>query len=207
VSSEAEDRAHLAAFRTAARQIRDASVIAEGRQVQLHGRRSDAGEMLITASLLESEPFRSLALSVRLVYQANEPANFGHVCNILCRTGNETTRDRAAQIRERYNQTLSEHGCVVTAVAFDDRSPYSPRDVFETWLYHGVFHQDLSRDADWRSLSALGDKFLFLVQGIVLKLAGRIMDLDDVVADFLLEPRIDRIGPSVGDSHESVADA
>jgi hypothetical protein len=202
-----EDRAHLAAFRSAARQIREASVIAQGRTVHLHGRRSDSGHMVITASLLETEPFRSLALSVRLVYQPNEPAHFGHVCNILCRADDPATRARVADLRVQYNRTLTHHGPVIAAAALGQLASYSPREVLETWLYHGAFHHDLSRKADYDALAALGDKFPFLVQGIVLRLAGRILDLDDVVADLLSEPRVPRIEPGPEASGDDVADA
>jgi hypothetical protein len=70
--------------------------------------------------------------------------------------------------------------------------------MFEIWLYHGVFHQDLSLRADYETLGLLGNVFPYTVQGIVLQLAGRILDLDDVVADLLGESRLPRIDVQAG---------
>lgn len=38
----------------------------------------------------------------------------------------------------------------------------------------------------------VGPFVLYLVQGVILKIAGRILDLDDVIADFLGEDRLPR---------------
>lgn len=188
------DRSHLDAFRQAARQVRDASIIDEGQFATVRGRRSQQGEMEIETELLGEEAFRSLAMSIRLVYQSNEPANFGHVCSILHRAGDEEARAASAQLRVHYNDALKRHEPLIRALARGGLDAYSPEEVFETWLYHGVFHQDSSRTADFEALSGLGDWFPLVVQRIGLLLAGRILDLDDVVADFLGEERVARIG-------------
>jgi hypothetical protein len=201
---DSEDREDLFMFRQAARQVRDASVIAEGKQVHMSGRRSATGEMVITTTLLESEAFRSLAMAIRLVYQANEPANFGHICNILWRSGDDEIKARTAELREQYNDALSKHHPLIAAVALREKASYSPRDIFESWLYFGAFHQDRRRRADFNDLSRLGDAFPLAVQATALRLAGRILDLDDLVADLLGEDKLERIAPR---SNDDQADA
>jgi len=192
------DRRHLALYRAAARQVRDASPISLAQRVHMEGHRTADGRFDMSHSLLDGEAFRSLAMSVRLVYQSNEPANFGHVCRILSRSAPSGTATAVAAVRAQYNKALDKHHPILKALALRDKAAYSPRDLLETWLYSEAFHQDESRLADYAALRQLGDNFLFMVQGIVLSLAGRILDLDDLVADFLSEPRLPRIesGPS-----------
>lgn len=166
----AEDREDLKLFRQTAQQVRDASVIAEGKRVQMSGRPSASGEMVITTTLLESEAFRSLAMAIRLVYQANEPANFGHICNIFWRSGDDDIKARTAELRQRYNDALNKHHPLIAALALREKASYSPRDVFESWLYFGAFHQDRRRRADFNDLSHLGDGFPYAVQATALQL-------------------------------------
>jgi hypothetical protein len=67
------------------------------------------------------------------------------------------------------------------------------KDVFESWLYGIAFHQDADRQADVNRLASTGAMFLWSVQASALQIAGRILDLDDVVADFLGQARLPRI--------------
>src|SRR5437868_2814595 len=78
-----EERAHLRSYRRAAEQVRNASIIDEGQTVSIGASVDDAGRVRQTHELLENERFRSLAMSIRLVYMQGEPANHGHICNIL----------------------------------------------------------------------------------------------------------------------------
>ena len=55
-------------------------------------------------------------------------------------------------------------------------------------------HQDPDLQADLEQLLATGPVAAFLAHGMSLALAGCIIDLDDVVADFLGEPQLPRIG-------------
>ena len=193
-----QDRQHLAAFRAAAAQVRDASVVNQGKQITITGKIVAPGKVDITAELLEQEPFRSLALSVRLVYQNDEPSNFGHVCGILERVTEDGTTKTVRVLRAEYNKALNRHNVFHSITLLRHPGAYSPRDFFETWLYHGVFHNDLSRKADYDQLAQLGVVFPYIVQGVVLQLAGRTLDLDDVVADIVREPRIARIPARAG---------
>jgi hypothetical protein len=191
------DRQHLLAFRAAARQVREASPIANGKSIRIRGEVQPPGSdapIKVTAELLASEPFRSLALSVRLVYQSGEPANFGHICNIIERYASDELRTAERDLRTRYEGALTRHNPLLVVLRLVRPELYTPREMFETWLYHGVFHQDISLQADYESLTGLGDTFPYTVQGIVLQLAGRILDLDDIVADLLAGAKLPRIG-------------
>lgn len=145
--------------------------------------------------LLGSEPFRSLALAVRLVYMNNEPASFYRVCNILSREGDDEVRGAVADIRRRFQDAL--RGSENAFHPGDGQEParFSAEEVFETWLYGIAFHQDPSRQPAVDRLVAWGPHFTWRVQAVALQLAGRTLDLDDVVAGFLGEDRLPRILP------------
>jgi hypothetical protein len=181
--------------------VREASVVADGKSIHIRGDIQPAGSeprIKVSADLLASEPFRSLAVSVRLVYQGGEPANFGHICNIIERQAADELRARERDLRARYESALTRHNPLLVVFGLVKPELYSPREMFEIWLYHGVFHQDLSLRADYETLGLLGNVFPYTVQGIVLQLAGRILDLDDVVADLLGESRLPRIDVQAG---------
>ena len=72
-------------------------------------------------------------------------------------------------------------------------STFTAQEVFEHWLYGIAFHQDADRQASVALLASEGARFQWSVQSTGLHLAGRILDLDDVIADFLGQPRLPRI--------------
>ncbi len=109
------DRQHLDLFRAAARQVRDASSISRGQRVHMEGHRTTDGRFDISHRLLGAEAFRSLAMSVRLIYQSNEPANFGHICNILARSGPSDVATAVAGLRVKYNKALNAHHPILKA--------------------------------------------------------------------------------------------
>jgi hypothetical protein len=104
------------------------------------------------------------------------------------------------QLRYRYKSTLDGapvrfqlHGNFEGQVA-------GPREIFEAWLYGLVFHQASDKQellAELKKYGA-GRAFPFAINLIVLQLVGTIVDLDDVLADFLSQPRVPRIGDSDG---------
>lgn len=189
----------LRSFRRAARQVRDASIIAQGRTIEIHTAPGDPGYVGIFVKLLEDEPFRSLAVAVRLVYMNNEPSSFLRICNTLHKHGGREYREPVADIRRRFKDTLraSENGFHPDDGLEPDH--YTAEEVFETWLHGVVFHQDESRRVHVDRLLAWGPHFTWRVQSMALQLAGRTLDLDDVVADFLGEPRLPRIVASASD--------
>ena len=72
-------------------------------------------------------------------------------------------------------------------------STFTAQEVFEHWLYGIAFHQDSDRQAAVALLESEGPRFQWSVQATGLQLAGRTLDLDDVVAEFLGQPQLARI--------------
>ena len=145
--------------------------------------------------LLSTEPFRSLAITLRLVYMEGEPAHFYRVCNILHRNAAAEIQRRVMDCRARYRSALEGqyirfelHGKFEGQVA-------GPRDVLEAWLCGLAFHQDLQKEEIAKELGKYmcGFAFPFTLDVIALLLAGAILDLDDVIADYLNEERVARI--------------
>src|SRR4051812_37231212 len=98
----------LKAFRLAATHVRASSVISSGATISLSGS-ADArsGVSRVSAVLLGTEPFRSLAMAVRLVYMNGEPSNFGSVCNQLRQGADPQYHDVIDGMRERYNNVVN----------------------------------------------------------------------------------------------------
>jgi hypothetical protein len=189
-----EDRQQLDAFRRAASQVREASIVAEGQDITINFRAGDPGYMDVFVQLLHNEAFRSLALALRLVYQQGEPAHFYAVCNILYRElQSAAAKDRVAMLRTQYGAALRDSSSQVAAGDAPNISTFTAQEVFEHWLYGIAFHQDADRQASVALLESEGARFQWSVQATGLQLAGRILDLDDVIADFLGQPRLPRI--------------
>ena len=191
-----EEMENVRAFRTAAAQVRTASIIDEGKDISIGTEVTPDGTIRQTHELLENEPFRSLAMSIRLVYMQGEGANYGRICNLIRRKAPDTVQNQIDILRQRYNSLINGkkfqfqlHG------AFEGRT-VSTREVFEAWLYGGAFHQEPEYQPIYQELLNFGPNFVFAVNAIALELAGCILDLDDVIADVVGEPRVPRIGGS-----------
>ena len=187
----------LQSFRRAAEQVRDASIIAQGQSIKIGTAPGEPGYVDIFVKLLESEPFRSLALAVRLVYMQKEPASFYSICNLLSREGEADLLDKVSDVRRRFSDGLRASENSFHLDDGLDPAYFSAQEVFEHWLYGIAFHQDPARQNAVERLAAWGPHFTWRVQSVALQLAGRILDLDDLVADLLAEDRLPRIVPSV----------
>ena len=187
------ERYQLSSFRKAAQQVRDASIIAEGHRIEIVSKPGQPGYVDLFIKLLQEEPFRSLALAIRLAYMQGEPANFNAVCNLLASERDETIRARVAALRQQYRDALRDKDHQIVISDGSHTAIFTAQGVFETWLYGMVFHQDPDRQPAVQTLTATGYEFPLSVQSTALQLAGRIIDLDDVVADFLKEPRLERL--------------
>jgi hypothetical protein len=187
--------ARLAGFRRAARQVREASIIAEGRDLTVHFAAGDPGYVNVFVRLLGDEPFRSMALAVRLAYQEGEPAHFFSICGILGREGTPEQRVAIDELRAQWAAALRDPAAQVISHAGPAPRLFDAKEVFETWLYGVAFHQDLARQADVGLLAAEGAFFHWSVQSTSLQLAGRILDLDDTIAWRLGETPLPRIRP------------
>jgi hypothetical protein len=187
------ERWKLESFRRAAKEVRAASIIAQGQSIKLHTAPGEAGYVDVFVELLASEQFRSLALAVRLVYQEKEPAHFSSVCKVVERYAPKSLGARVEVIRTQYKAALRAAENDIRVGDGLDPDVVIAKEVFESWLYGMAFHQDANRQADVNRLASTGAMFLWSVQAIALQIAGRILDLDDIVADFLGEAKLPRI--------------
>ena len=205
-----EDRRSLVAYRRAALQVRQASIIASGATIGFSGSVSPTGEVTTSFRLLSEEPFRSLAASIRLVYMQKEPANFQWICNILFKKGDADVCEIVKDCRLRYTRTLEGKTFQFNLHGEFEGTTVGPREVFEAWLYGLVFHQDPEQTKVAEELAKYqgGFAFPFAVNAVALQLAGVILDLDDVIARFLGEAPMPRIsGESQSDAEPSTPDA
>lgn len=191
------ERDRLSSFRAASRQVREASIIAEGQDIKIQAVPGAPGFVDLVVQLLESEAFRSMALAVRLVYQQGEPAHFQSICGIIHRRCSEAIQQRVATIRQQYHDALRDKDFQVVVGDLNTMAVFTAQGVLETWLYGVAFHQDLHRQPSVKLLTEAGVEFPWVVQATLLKLAGRVLDLDDVVAEVLDEPPLPRIGAAV----------
>ena len=188
-----DESARLESFRRAARQVREASIIAEGRRLEIRTVPDEAGYVEVFVRLLGDEPFRSLALAIRLVYQQSEPAHFDSICSLLYREGTEEVKTKVAALRAQYRQALQGPRGELTVGTDTETHTFTTQEVFDHWLYGVAFHQDSNRQRAVRLLASEGARFIWSVQATSLQLAGRILDLDDIVADLLGGEHLPRI--------------
>src|SRR5437879_1354690 len=91
----------LHAFREAALQVRNASVIDSGATISMSGRVDREGKVEQSVTILANEPFRSFAMSLRLVYMNDGPASFGSICNLLRSAGPPALHGAVDAVRSR----------------------------------------------------------------------------------------------------------
>lgn len=195
-----EERERLKAFRVVARQVRESSVIDRGLRVEVRivGPVGE-GPHTLEEETLPEEAFRSLALAIRLVYLKKQVAHFYRVCNVLRKEFQEHRRvkllDRMLEIRARYKRTVEGTGTPKVPsfeIVVGDQL-YGQHELFGIWLNGVGFHQDPEKRREYEKLGKLWRLARVGVQKVALEIAGCVLDLDDVVADFLEEERVPRI--------------
>lgn len=179
----------LRAFQRAAAQIREASLLNSDQTLGFAATAQTGSEPQVAFQLFAQEPFRSLAMSVRLIYMQKEPAQFHRICNILYQHGNDSVRAQVAEARRIYDLALDGGHIIFNLHGEMEGQKAGPRDVFEAWLYGVAFHQDPARLALVDELSKYqhGQAFPYAVNLIALRLIEQIMALDAVVSSFLGE--------------------
>jgi len=197
INMEEWEKRSLAAFRAVAREVRESSIVATGQTIK-HWLVPVEGDVKIGIDLLPAEPFKALCVEVRKVYMEKEPASFYKVHNIVARYDESEYRQRAATLRDDYQVILRGEG--MECRIGDKVVPHE--EFFETWLNGYTFHQDAIADPTakgpyegFRELG-LGLAVDAVVQKVALQLAGCILDMDDVIADWLGQERLPRIAPA-----------
>lgn len=192
-SFNADQSARLHAFREAALQVRNASVIDSGATISMSGRVDKDGNLEQSVMILANEAFRSFSMSLRLIYMNDAPANFGSICNLLRSAGPAALHPEVDAVRARYNSILNGSSVRFGLHGDFEGTVVGPREIFENWLYYGSFHHDLSLKSMFDELSKFGAPFVFAVNAVALSLAGCVLALDDIVAHALDEPQMPRI--------------
>jgi hypothetical protein len=188
------EQRRIAAFREVAREVRSNSVVVGGLTIKHWLRQS--GE--VEVELLPAEPFMALCISVRKIYMKNGPAHFYNVNNIVGRYDKGDYQKRAAAMRADYELVL--RGNEVEFRVGGNRVLHE--EIFKAWLNGYAFHQDAfeepaSASLDYAQLKAtVGPLVDSIVQKVALQLAGCILEMDDVLADWLGAERLPRIPPA-----------
>ena len=190
------ERRSLAAFRAVAREVRESSIVTNGLTIR-HWLVQTGDEVKLGIDLLPAEAFRSLCVSVRKVYMEKEPASFYKVYNIVARYDAGEYRKGAGKVRADYHLILDGQG-----VEFHIGGKVIPHEeFFDTWLNAYTFHQDAFEDpvktGPYEAFTSLGmsPAVEAVVQKVALQLAGCVIEMDDVIADWLGEERLPRIAP------------
>ena len=193
VALPAREAHALQAFRRVAASVRNSSVVDLAYKISVNRRLKPIEGWDESYDLLPEEQFRSLSIAVRQALLQKEPAHFYYICNTIEKYAPEPIRLRAREVRATFQQTMNAEDAIFHAVIFMAPVPFTPLEIVETWLYSGVIHNDADRAADYQALSAHGKRFTYAVQSSILLAAGRILDLDDILAEWLHEPPLPRL--------------
>ena len=185
------ERANLRVFR---------QVAAEAR-VALGAARNQDRSMRIVNGYIESEGsldrVRDMCIPVRRAYLKNDPVNMGRILEFVSARASDEIKALATGFQARYAPIQNE---LDSASILNDRR-VTHAEMFEAWIDAMVFHDDPVKR---QPFLAMADELGKAVEGIALHLAERIaerlLELDDLVAEFLGEPK-----SSVGDAENDSA--
>ena len=174
------ERANLRVFR---------QVAAEAR-VALEAARRQDGEVRIVNGYIEAEGagdlVRNMCIPVRRAYLPSDPVSMGRILKLVRSAASPEILEGVSRFEQNYAPIQQE---LDSASILNDRRVTHAK-LFETWIDAVVFH-DIP--AKRQPFLALADELGRAVESIGLHLAHRIADrlleLDDLIADFLDEPR------------------
>ncbi len=129
---------------------------------------------------------RALCIPVRRSYLKSDPVNFDRVLQVIRQSSRDDINDRAVVVDARFQPLRVE---LESASIFNDRR-VTHAEMFEAWIDAMVFFEIPDKVRRYEQmLNDLGRA----VEGIGLymceRLGRELMSLDDLVADFLGEPR------------------
>lgn len=177
-----DEREHLHAFLTATEQILESSVVAGGGSLAMRFDTAQDGTHRHELDVFDDERFRSLAISVRLIYMNDEPSNFAHICNILRQRCEAVYHQHVDAMRAAYNNHLNGQMIQFGLHGDFEGTIVGPRETLEAWLYGGTFHnKDPQTRALFAELRKFGPRFNFGVQMIILQLVQVILNLRSLV--------------------------
>jgi hypothetical protein len=174
------ERSNLRIFRQVAAEARHALAMPP----------ADATSMRIVNGYIENvagvNRVRALSIPVRRAYLRSDPVNCQRVLSVVERTSRAAIHDRAAALVVKFEPVREELDSV--SILNDRRVAHA--EMFEAWIDAQVFFDQPDKLHRYRAmLIELGKA----VEGIGLHLCERIaehvLELDDLVADFLGEQR------------------
>ena len=174
------ERANLRVFR---------QVAAEARAGLGAARKQDRS-LRIVNGYIESEGsfdrLRDMCIPVRRVYLKNDPVNMVRILEFVSARASEEIKALATGFQARYAPIQNELDSV--SILNDRRVGHA--EMFEAWIDAVVFHDV---PAKRQPFLAMAEELGKAVEGIGLHLAERIaerlLELDDLVAEFLGEPK------------------
>jgi len=147
-----------------------------------------SGELRVVHGYLESkdilEAYKPLCLPVRRAAKDSDKMSFRRTCKRLEEVASGEVAARLAEVVERWEKTVA---YLASHTILNDRQ-VEHREVFEAWMDAVIFGEFGEKDQEYRKLLAECGK---AVEGIAVRLteaiAERILELDDVIAEFLGE--------------------
>ncbi len=174
------ERSNLRIFRSLAAEVRAA----------FYTDRTDFAGLRIVDGYIQSdknlERVRNLCVPVRRTYLKTDPVNFNRILDVVCRTGREQIHERSVALVREFEPIREE---LESASILNDRR-ITHAEIFEVWIDAMVLHE---MPDTVRRYEAMVRDLGKVVEGIAMHLGERIAEqvlkLDDLVADFLGEPR------------------
>ncbi len=174
------ERANLRVFR---------QVAAEAR-VAVDAARQQDGEVRIVNGYIEAEGagdlVRNMCIPVRRAYLPSDPVSMGRIVKLVRSAASPEILQGVSQFEQNYAPIQQE---LDSASILNDRS-VTHAELFEAWIDAVVFHDIPTKR---QPFLVLAEELGRAVEGIALHLANRMADrlleLDDLVADFLGEPK------------------
>jgi hypothetical protein len=174
------EQANLRIFRGVAAEARVALRVFEA---------DDSAGFRVVRGYIESDGagvrVRNMCIPVRRAYLKNDPVNMGRIIKMLRAAGPDPIQERLDRFEANYVPIQQE---LDSASILNDRS-VTHAEMFEAWIDAVVFHEI---PAKRQPFLAMAEELGKAVEGIALHLAERmavrLVELDDVVAEFLGEP-------------------
>ncbi len=174
------ERANLRVFR---------QVAAEAR-VALEAARRQDGEVRIVNGYIEAEGagdlVRNMCIPVRRAYLSSDPVSMGRIIKLVRSAASPEILEGVARFEQNYAPIQQE---LDSASILNERR-VTHAELFEAWIDAVVFHDIPTKR---QPFLALAEELGRVVEGIAHHLANRIADrlleLDDVIASFLGEPK------------------
>jgi hypothetical protein len=174
------ERANFQVFRGVAAEMRAAAAGSPQRQ---DGLRMVQGYVETEG---DEQRIRNLCIPVRRTYLKKDPINFLRILNLVKSKSPAEITERTTALEKRYTPIVQE--LESTSILNDRKVTHA--EMFEAWIDAIVFYDVVEKRNHYATMV---DEMGKAVEGIALhlaeRMAERVLELDDLVADLLGEPR------------------